>query len=574
MLSGMLSGLSTGGKAMFKQISVRFAIALLAIAAWGYPRIIQAQDRAGTLQGIVKDASGAPVAGAFVKMKNAERRLTFMVISQAAGQYSVNTLPSGKYVVQGVGGEFQSEMSAPVDVAAGRPASLDLSLTTKRAPQLPPAWPGRQPGERGAEAERATRAVPSFPEGEGKKISEAKCLTCHDAARIVRVRVDKNRWEEIILNMRLYARGSNFAKDLTDQEAKILADYFSTHYSARDRVARPKADPNSRLPRTLVKGEATKYMVVEYDLPDPTAEPHEITADSEGNGWVSQRRGGKLGRLDGKTLVYTEVAPPPGESKLMRLNGITYDAKDKLWMVDGGPNRRFLSYDTRAKEFGVYNLPKLKNGNASGNSMRVHPNGTVWLNSIGSNQIIRLDPRTKQFTVFEAPAGVKRGTTASPYGLAISGDSKVWVIENAVDQMARIDPVSGKIEEFPIPVNDPVARKGGMDSEGNVWVGLHGAGHVMKIDYKTTQMTVYTPPTTDSGPYSVQGDPKSKLVWFSQQHVDKIAKFDPTTETFTEYPLPYAESDTRRIEVDRVNPKRIWYSGMTSGKMGFIEVVN
>ena len=539
-----------------------------------YPDFIYAQDRAGTLQGVVKDASGAPVTGAFVKMKNAERRLTFMVVSQAAGHYSVNTLPSGKYVVQGVGGEFQSEMSAPVDVAAGRPATHDISLTAKRAPQLPPAWPGRRPGERGAEAERAAGTQPVLPEGEGKKITEAKCLTCHDAARIVRVRADRERWEEVILNMRLYARGSNFAKDVTDQEAKVLADYFTTNYNARDRVARVKPDPNSRLPRTLLQGEATKYMVVEYELPDASAEPHEITADAEGNGWVSQRRGGKLGRLDGKSLVYSEVSPPAGESKLMRLNGITYDARDKLWLVDGGPNRRFLSYDTRAKEFGVYPLPKLKNGNASGNSMRVHPNGTVWLNSIGSNQIIRLDPRTEQFTVFEAPAGVKNGRTASPYGMAIAGDNKIWVIENAVNQMARIDPVSGKIEEFPIPVHDPVARKGGMDSEGNIWVGLHGAGHLMKINYKTTEMTVYTPPTQDAGPYSVQGDPKSKLVWFSEQHVDKIAKFDPATETFTEYPLPNAESDNRRIEVDRVNPKRIWWSGMTSGKMGYIEVLN
>src|SRR5262245_7015893 len=41
-----------------------------------------AQDRAGLLQGVVKDAKGAPVSGAFVKMRNNERRLTFMVISQ------------------------------------------------------------------------------------------------------------------------------------------------------------------------------------------------------------------------------------------------------------------------------------------------------------------------------------------------------------------------------------------------------------------------------------------------------------------------------------------------------------
>ena len=559
---------------MFKKITAQIVFVAFTALALCYPDFIFAQDRAGTLQGVVKDASGAPVAGAFVKMKNAERRLTFMVVSQAGGRYSVNTLPSGKYVAQGVGGEFQSEMSAPVEVAAGRPATLDISLTAKRAPQLAPAWPGRQPGERGAEAERATGAQPVLPEGEGKKITEAKCLTCHDAARIVRLRADQARWDEVILNMRLYARGSNFAKDLTEQEAKVLANYFATNYSARDRVARARPDPNSRLPRTLLQGDATKYMVVEYELPDATAEPHEITADSEGNGWVSQRRGGHIGRLDPKTLIYTDVAPPPAQSKLLRLNGIRIGPNNKLWFVDGGPNRRWLSYDATAREFSVFELPKTKSGNASGNTMRVHPNGTVWMNSIGANQVIRLDPKTRQFSFFEVPAGVKAGRTANPYGMAIAGDGKVWIAENSVNQMARIDPMTGKFDEFEIPVKDAVPRKMGTDAEGNIWVGLHGAGKLMKIDYKTTKMTVYTPPSEDSGLYLADVDLKRDLIWVSLQHVDKIARFDPKTETWVEFPLASAESDGRRIEVDQNNPNRVWWSGNLSNRMGYVELLN
>jgi sugar lactone lactonase YvrE len=150
--------------------------------------------------------------------------------------------------------------------------------------------------------------------------------------------------------MRLYARGSTLSNDLTDQEAQTLLDYVATNFGARERTARPKPDPNSRLPRTLVQGEATKYMAVEYELPIADAEPHEIAVDSEGNGWVSQRRGGHLGRLDPKTLVYTQVAPPPAQSNFLRLNGIRSGPNHKLWLMDGGPNRRWLSYDTRARE--------------------------------------------------------------------------------------------------------------------------------------------------------------------------------------------------------------------------------
>lgn len=538
--------------------------------------MIRAQDGSGSLQGVVKSSSGAPVAGAFVKLRNADRRLTFMVISQTEGRYAASNLPPGRYVVQGIGGNYQSEPSPPVDVAAGRSAKVDLSLTAARAPQLAGAWPGRLPGQQAGEGDEAAAAAAAvtLPEGEGKHVLETGCVACHDLLRTVRTRADRSRWEQIIGNMRAYAQGSTLAKDLTDQQANVLLDYVTTNFSGtREGPPRPKPDPNSRLPRTFLAGEAIKYMAVEYELPNLNSEPHEVTVDSEGNGWVTQRIGGRLGRLDPNTLVYTEIDPPPGVTKTNRLNGIIAGPHNKLWFVDGGPNRRWLNYDTKTREFSVFVLPKLKSGSASGNTMRVHPNGTVWLNSIAANQVIRLDPATREFTVFEVPAGLKAGRTANPYGMAIAGDGKIWFIENAMNQMGRIDPVTGKIDEFEVPVKNAVARKGGMDSEGNVWVGLHGAGKLMKIDYKTTKMTVYSPPTEDAGVYSVQGDPKSRLVWFSEQHVDKMARFDPATETFVEFPLANAESDPRRIEIDPNNPNRIWWSGNLSGRMGYIELM-
>src|ERR1700736_2918138 len=105
-----------------------------------------AQDSVGVLTGVIKDATGAPVAGAFVQMKNAERRLNFMVITHEEGKYTNNRLPAGKYVVQAIGGEQQSALSAPVEVAAGKSSSVDLSLTVAGAPALPPAWPRRPAG--------------------------------------------------------------------------------------------------------------------------------------------------------------------------------------------------------------------------------------------------------------------------------------------------------------------------------------------------------------------------------------------------------------------------------------------
>jgi virginiamycin B lyase len=561
---------------MLEQVRRNFSVVLATVVVLACGFSAAAAEYTGVVQGVVKNSSGAPVAGAFVKLKNADRRLTFMVISQDQGRYQANHLPPGSYMVQGIGGEYQSQPASSVAVAEGKSATLDLSLTVQRAPALPNAWPGRTPGQGGGESESAPAPL-NPPDGPAKQIVMGKCSVCHDAARIVNARYDRERWEDTIDDMQMYAEGSDYAKPLTDQESKTLLDYLDSNFSAangRGGRGRAKPDPNSRLPRTLMQGDQRNYIAVEFELPDTGAEPHEVTVDNEGNGWVSQRTGGRLGRLDLKTLTYTEIDPPPAPSDKVRLNGIVRGEGNKIWFLDGGPNRRWLSYDTTAKEFNSFTLPKLKSGSASGNTMRVRSDGTVWLCSLAANQIIRLDPKTKQFDVWDVPAGEKAGKSANPYGMAISGDGKVWFVENALSALGRIDPATGKFDEYPIPMKDVVARKMGMDSEGNIWAGLHIPGKLMKVDYKTIKMTIFDPPTKDSGVYSVQGDPTSKLVWFSQQQADLIGRFDPATQKFTEFPLANAEEDHRRIEIDPNHPTRIWWSGDTSGRMGYIELVN
>jgi hypothetical protein len=53
------------------------------------------------------------------------------------------------------------------------------------------------------------------------------------------------------------------------------------------------------------------------------------------------------------------------------------------------------------------------------------------------------------------------------------------------------------------------------------------------------------------------------------------ASISPTQAAgvWTEFPLMYAETDVRRIEVDPKNPHRIWYSGVLSGRIGYIELL-
>src|SRR5437879_13634280 len=98
-------------------------------------------------------------------------------------------------------------------------------------------------------------------------------------------------------------------------------DYLLANFAdadARTRRVR-QVDPNSRLPRTLVQGDATKYIAVEFELPKTDVEPHEINVDNQGNGWLTQRTGGHLGRFDRNALTYTELDAPADATKHVRL---------------------------------------------------------------------------------------------------------------------------------------------------------------------------------------------------------------------------------------------------------------
>jgi virginiamycin B lyase len=513
-------------------------VAAGAVLAAGAAR---AADDRGSVQGVVNDAAGKPVAGAMVKLKNADRRLTFMVVSRDQGG-------------------FESNVSPPVSVASGQSAKIDLALANKQGPTLAPAWPQRIPEE------QIGGVSLDLPAGTGQALVEARCTTCHDVQRIVVKRTVHDEWQHIITRMR-GAMAIAQIPDISNQDAATIADYLTASFKPEH-----PTDPNGRLPRELLTGKATKYRAVTYDLADHFAEPHDTAADPTGNAWVAERAG-KLGRFNPKTYEFVEIAPPPGPASAnrQRLGNPQIDKNGILWVADG-PNGRWLSYDTKYDKFASFQWPK-GHGNAGGNSMAVSPDGKIYATGLGK-EVRVLDPATAEYKFYESPSA-KGKKEPGAYGLTVAGDGSVWWAEDNIDMMGRIDPATGKIDEYKIPYSEGHAfpRRMGADANGDVWVALWQAGKLMKIDYKTKEMKIFSPPTANAGVYSVVVDKKNDLVWMSEHKVDKIARFNPKTEEWVEFPLPEAQSDPRRIDIDPTNPNRIFFSGDTAGRMGFVEIL-
>jgi streptogramin lyase len=539
------------------------------VALFAGVQAVRAADFAGSVQGVVKNASGQALAGAYVKLINPERRLTFMVVSQAEGRYSLDKLPPGSYTVQGIGDGFQSKPT-PVALTDGKAATADVSLTDKQGDVVPNGWI-RRPGRVAGNELDHELDPPILPEGAGKAIVEAKCGQCHFLHRLTQMRWTKSNWEQKIAWMRERIHEKPGAQDLSPEEQKTVVDYLAKNFSDTT----PKIDPNGRLSRTLLQGDAAKYIAVDYDIGNPDAALHDIVVDPRGVAFVNELNVYKLGRFDPKTFEFTQIDPPPGPRPLGVLNHMGPPARgagDSIWMAEIGTNRRWLQFDTKNMEWSVYPVPADFRGPINGNTMRVDPNGKmVW--STAGTRIVGLNIQTKEFTAYDIPHWVNTKQYPGAYGIDVATDGKVWFAEREAQKLGRLDPVSGQIDEYATPGID-VPRRMGADWEGNVWVGFHESSRLAKVDSKYGTMTFHEPPTAKSGTYLAVPDPRTKAIWVTEQTADKIARFDPKTEKWTEFSLPIIESDARRIELDPTNPNRIWWSGDTSSHLGYIELLD
>jgi cytochrome c5 len=64
-----------------------------------------------------------------------------------------------------------------------------------------------------------------LPAGEGKKILQASCNSCHELTEVTKFRgyYDREQWRDVIATM------VEYGADLKDSEADTLADYLAKH---------------------------------------------------------------------------------------------------------------------------------------------------------------------------------------------------------------------------------------------------------------------------------------------------------------------------------------------------------
>ena len=78
--------------------------------------------------------------------------------------------------------------------------------------------------------------------------------------------------------------------------------------------------------------------------------------------------------------------------------------------------------------------------------------------------------------------------TISPHDVIVDADDIVWYSSFGEQNLGRLDPKSGKVTEYPIPVHKPGFPTGGLglraDKDGNLWLGNMYQATIIKFDRK------------------------------------------------------------------------------------------
>ena len=106
----------------------QFVSAVIAIVSLTFALPAHAQVLYGSIVGQVADSSNAIVPGANVRLTNNETGQTRVATTNAAGEYTFQTVPGGTYDITITKDGFQTFSAKGVALAAGQVARMDATL--------------------------------------------------------------------------------------------------------------------------------------------------------------------------------------------------------------------------------------------------------------------------------------------------------------------------------------------------------------------------------------------------------------------------------------------------------------
>jgi streptogramin lyase len=208
----------------------------------------------------------------------------------------------------------------------------------------------------------------------------------------------------------------------------------------------------------------------------------------------------------------------------------------------------------------------------------VDSDGVVWFSNFGEQSLGRLDPRTGKVTEYPVPL-LRSGFPTGMLDLETDLEGNLWLAMMYQGGIARFDKKTATFKTWSVPpelINEETQQSmvgpQHWEVDGKVWLNdAGGATGIYRMDMATGKFAHWSPYKDVPGPHSVYGiysDSKNDL-FFLDFGGENVGRIDAETGTLRLIPTPTPRSRPRRGRMDAQD--RLWFGEFYGGKIGMFD---
>jgi virginiamycin B lyase len=207
--------------------------------------------------------------------------------------------------------------------------------------------------------------------------------------------------------------------------------------------------------------------------------------------------------------------------------------------------------------------------------VRIDADGMLWFSNFGEQSLGRLDPHTGEVTLYPIPV-LKPGFPTGTLDLEPDRDGNYWLAMMYQAGIARFDRRTSTFRTWPVPpeLNNDAAQQSMFipwrsDVDGKVWTNAVDREAILRLDLASGKFELFPlPKGVAHSPYGLAADAHNNL-YFMDFGDENIGRVDTETGAITLYPTPTQKSRPRRGMLDADG--RLWFAEYGANRIGMFD---
>jgi len=311
----------------------------------------------------------------------------------------------------------------------------------------------------------------------------------------------------------------------------------------------PPSERDSHCGKLDVK--STQY-IQEFKIPTPCTQPLAIITDSDDNVWFVQSNTGNVAMFNPESKEFTEYQNDKWKLKRVSMVwGITYTEDNEIWFTDE-TNDFLWKFSINDKQYSKFGMPE-DMGNSFPQKIEYY-DGNFLINDFTGNRILiinhnDLDNNITTYSPITTPEGFFTSQTS------VDSDGNVWFVMWKYQKettMIKANYDTHEIKKYLLTANIAAPNGVTVGPLDNVWIADTASSSFFKFNpdnLLVTEFVTSDPPVWSYGnssgliktpitrPYWNAFDSNGNM-WFNQQTANRLAVFDPISESLIEYDIP------------------------------------